>query len=71
MPKDSVLGAIGGTFFSGIAMITQAVKVDELFQVIIYGLAGGAAGILGKLLIKTIIDFFKKLKTKPVLENEK
>ena len=58
MPKDSLLSAITGTCTSFCLMITQQIQVDEIFQVFVYGLIGGGAGILGKVIIKSVIDFF-------------
>ena len=71
MPKDSLLGAITGTCTSFCLMITQQIQVDEIFQVFIYGIIGGASGILGKLILKSVIDFFKKVKIRKVISNEK
>ncbi len=75
MAKDSILSAMSGACTSFVLMITQSIKVDEVFQVFIYGLIGGASGILGKLLFKKlvlvydrinlskIITFFKNIKS--------
>lgn len=59
MSKDNVLGASAGSTISLLAINAQT--VSNAAEVFIYGLIGGIAGILGKMLVQWIT---KKIKQK-------
>lgn len=59
MSKDNVLGASAGSTISLLAI--NASTVSNAAEVFLYGLIGGIAGILGKMLVQWVT---KKIKQK-------
>jgi len=59
MSKDNVLGASAGSTISLLAI--NASTVSNAAEVFLFGLIGGIAGILGKMLVQWVT---KKIKTK-------
>lgn len=61
--NDNILSTIAGSFTSMVAMITGMIQVETMFEIAVYGLIGGASGMIGKWIIE-IIKFKRKKRFK-------
>lgn len=52
--RDNILATITGMFTSLLSMITGVINVATAFEIVFYGLLGGAAGMVGKWIIQII-----------------
>lgn len=59
---DRLLTAMTGGLSSLFGMVTGVIYVDNVIEVAVLGVLGGAAGMIGKLVISGSIKLFKKIK---------
>ena len=52
--SDNWISTITGSFTSILAMITGMIKVETMIEVAVYGLIGGAVGMIGKWLVQIV-----------------
>lgn len=58
--NDNVISAAGGSVMSFIAMICGFIQIHTLIEIALYGLVGGATGMIGKLIVVGIKKSFEK-----------
>ncbi len=62
--KSNFLASFSGSFFSLISMVLGAIDVSTMLEVLIYGILGGAAGLIGKSGIQWLGKIINKCKAK-------
>ena len=58
--KDSLLSSITGSGTALMGMITGLINVNTMMEVLIYGVIGGGAGLLGKWFVSIIKFYIEK-----------
>lgn len=59
--SNNVTAGAGGSIFGMVSLAVQNIQVQSMVEVFAYGIVGGIAGILGKIIAELIVRKFKKV----------
>ena len=62
--NDDIIASISGTIASLLGMLLGVINIQVIYEVFLFGLIGGVAGYLGKLLVNKAIRIIKKTNEK-------